>query len=433
MCSTIMNYIRSFTNFNDLKDAVEKDHPNLSIKSDESSNLAIIFNQDVPDLNPIEASCKSLIIERDTLNIIGTQYDNILYNNDALDFLKDKPFNRVTVQKCYEGTTVLVYYYGDKWFVSTRRCIDASNSVWIKGLSYRQMFDETALDCKLDLDTLDKNYCYHFILVHHKNKNIVNYANLTNDYKEMYHVLTIEKITLKEHPDYVIPNQEETKVKKITEEKYENIDKILDDLRIISQQDEKTKCITTEGFIIKYYLDDNLFRLLKLQTNIYKRISKLKPNNSNINQAYLELYQKDKLKFMVPYFTKYKTEVLNRVHKSMKTLSREILDLYHITRHQKNPDIYNSLPGQYKTVLYNLHGMYLKKISNNPEKTEKLDSINVHDVYHHLKSELKPNELRQLFYERLTIIESPELSLKHTYFDRSCLETMTQSHLMFRA
>ena len=38
---------------------------------------------------------------------------------------------------------------------------------------------------------------------------------------------------------------------------------------------------------------------------IYEKLIKLKPNNSNIHQSYLELFQKDKLNDFLPYFSKY--------------------------------------------------------------------------------------------------------------------------------
>ena len=55
-------------------------------------------------------------------------------------------------------------------------------------------------------------------------------------------------------------------------------------------------------------------------------------------------------------------------------------------------------------------------------------SINVHDVYHYIKS-LPPNELRQLFYERSSyMLENQD----NTFLNRNCIYTMAQSTLMFK-
>jgi hypothetical protein len=45
----------------------------------------------------------------------------------------------------------------------------------------------------------------------------------------------------------------------------------------------------------------------------------------------------------------------------MKTLSSEVLNLYHITRSHKNEELYEKLPSSYKCALYLIHGCFLQK------------------------------------------------------------------------
>ncbi len=68
---------------------------------------------------------------------------------------------------------------------------------------------------------MDVNYCYHFVLVHHKNKNIVSYRDLDVDYKNVYHILTTEKYSMKEVA-FKVPN-----VNIVEEEHFENMDVLL--------------------------------------------------------------------------------------------------------------------------------------------------------------------------------------------------------------
>ncbi|GAG63299.1 unnamed protein product [marine sediment metagenome] len=55
-------------------------------------------------------------------------------------------------------------------------------------------------------------------------------------------------------------------------------------------------------------------------------------------------------------------------------------------------------------------------------------SINVHDVYHYIKS-LPTNELRQLFYERMHYMLDNKAN---TFLNRNCIYTTAQSTLMFK-
>lgn len=378
----------------------------------------------------LENSCRSIILEKFTLRPIVTQFNRILYNSESLEFLKDKNWNHVTVQKCYEGTLIVLFNYNDKWYITTRRCLNADTSSWIRNKSYQEMFNE-AMEGKFTYDELNKNYCYHFVLVHYKNKNIVSYNNLGKEYRELFHILTTEKYNLNEIK-YIIND----KVKYVEEEKFNNIEDLLIELNKQNDLDKNYQKITMEGYVLRYYngeIHTGPFKTLKLQTNIYESVMKIKPNNSNIYQCFLELYQKNQLNDFLPYFTKYGNEVIKRIHVSMQNLSKETLDLYHLTRKKGNSDLYNELSEQYKKTLYGLHGLYIKNRKqdfDNGTDNKKLGSsrsINVFDVYYYLK-QLPSNELRQLFYDRTNMINNS----KFNFLNKLCINTMTQCTLMFK-
>ncbi len=428
---------------------------NINIK--DYDNLAIIYYNDTdhnhssnstsPSTKPetirqLEQNCRSCILEKSTLKFIASQFNRIVYNDDAKDILKNAEWNKVLIQKCYEGTVILLFNYNNTWYVSTRRCLKAEDSVWIKNKSYRDMFDE-AIAGKFTFDELNKDYCYHFVLVHHKNRNIVNYSYISKEkeYKDVYHIMTTKKYTLEE-VDYVIND----KVNTCKQEQFDNLDKVLEKLEQINSQDKQQHRITAEGYIIRAYtgeLKKSPFVVLKLQTEIYQHLVKLKPNNSNIHQGYLELYQKDKLAEYLPYFTKYSNDIIKRINVAMKTVAKELLDVYHCTRQKKNPHVYNLLSETYKKILYGLHGLYISSRKqdfqpqqqqpqpqtqagdNNKEPASK--SINVHDVYHYLKT-ISSYELRQLFFERMSLLDKDGV----TFINKNCIYTVTQSMLMFK-
>ena len=322
----------------------------LSLKEDD--NLCMIYYNNILQTEgrdsfivDLENSCRSIILDKKLLKPIVTQYNKILYNNDSLEFLKEKNLENVIIQKCYEGTLIMVFNHENKWYITTRRCLNAQESTWIKNNSYFEMFME-AMDGKFEFDELDKDQCYHFVLVHHKNKNIVSYNFLGKEYKELFHIMTTEKYTLAESNHKI-----NDKIKYIPDEKFNTIDDLLDELKKQNDLDRLYQKVTSEGYVLKYYTGElykSPFVTLKLQTNIYDILMKLKPNNSNIYQCFLELYQKDKLSEFLPYFTRYGNDVIKRIHLSMQNMAKEILDLYHMTRNKNNIEIYQILPEQYK-------------------------------------------------------------------------------------
>ena len=425
----------------ELKQKDENGIPKYYINIKENDDLFIVYYDNLPKnidanhdqfANEIEKGTRSCIIEKSTLNIVASQFNRIIYNNDAKDFLKTIDWKHVYIEKCYEGTVLMVYNHNNKWYISTRRCIDASESTWVKNKSYKEMFDE-AIQEKFSLSELNKNYCYYFTLVHHKNKNIINYSNLGygNLYKDIIHIMTTEKYTLNEI-DVTINN----KVQKPETVEFNSLLELLNKLNEINKDNETKKLITTEGYVLRYYFGDiksSRFIVLKLQTQIYQTLTKIKPNNNNMHQNYLELYQVDKLCDYLPYFTKYNNDIIKRIHLSMRTMAKELLDIYHNTRQKKNPEIYKHLRDQYKKILYGLHGLFIKyrkkEFDEEDENGEKiLRSITVHDVYYFLKS-IPPSQLRQLFYERIFLINEPAIS---NLFNKNCLDITTLSTLMFQ-
>jgi len=417
------------------KDDDEKQIYHISMKEDDAAAIFYYSNDNkiLSQINDIETNCRSYIIDKVSLKPLGTQYNKIIYNDDALEYIKDINLDNIVIQKCYEGTLLLVYYHNNKWYVSTRRCLDASKSTWIRNKSYYDLFMEV-IDNKFTLDDLDKDLCYHFVLIHHKNKNIVNYSYLGDEYKSIFHIMTTRKYTLEE-VEYSIKDNEYA----VNYETVNNIDELLKNLNDVSKNDESNKLITTEGYVLRVYEGEKFksrFKILKLQTEIYQRIAKMKPNNSNIHQCFLELYQKDKLNDFTPYFTKFNYEVMKRIHTSMRNMAKEILNIYHNTRNKKNPEMYSLLTGQYKKLLYSLHGIYIEnKNDDTSEKTEKIESldissenesINIYDVYNYIKS-LPQNELKQLYQDRMKLLENQNV----TFLNRHCIHSLTQSKLMF--
>ena len=151
-------------------------------------------------------------------------------------------------------------------------------------------------------------------------------------------------------------------------------DELLFELEKISQNNENKKKLTMNGYIIEY---DNKEYIIN--TNLYQKIIDMMPSYYNINKCYIELYKADNLSFLVNYMTLYTHEIINRINISIKTLCREILNIYHLTRKKNNQELYNLLNNNYKNILFDLHKIYIycKNKNKDIKSEEDSDDINI--------------------------------------------------------
>ena len=112
---------------------------------------------------------KSIIYDITTKKPICTQYNKIICGIDNVKkFIENNKFSKLTYKKSYEGTHIIVFYHDDKWCITTKKCLDATESFWNRTISFYQLFMD-AINEKFKLDDLNKNYCYHFNLIHYLN------------------------------------------------------------------------------------------------------------------------------------------------------------------------------------------------------------------------------------------------------------------------
>lgn len=288
------------------------------------------------------------------------------------------------------------------------------------------MFYE-AIANRFAIDDLNKDLCYQFILIHHLNKNIVTYSDLGRVYKQVVHLRTIEKYTNRV-VKYTINDQLLTP----QQLEFETVDQLQTELARLSEADAKAHHVSTEGVVVEVYktpAKQQLVGLIKLQTELYQKLNSMKPNNSNIHQSYLELYQNDRLNDFLVYFNGNKGDIIKRINTAMRHMATEILNLYHGTRKKKNPEVYTRLPDSYRKTLYGLHGRYISHKKEVGEHSVKSGSITVHDVYFYLK-EMPADKLRQLFYERWEMITNGTAEPK--FFNSNDIPIKIQTLLMFR-
>jgi hypothetical protein len=391
----INKYINDYKENNNeiiIDDFKKKLYENYSImtKFYEEDNLMLLYHKfDMPTNSEFEQECRSLVLDMDSISVISYTCPNPITNRKAQQFLLNNNDLTLDMYKCYEGTVISLFCNKNKWYISTRRCLDSKESIWTD-TNYHDMFIDVLNKENITfndfVEKLNPEYGYYFILIHHKNKHVIDYSQqFGKEYTKLCLVFVRNKETQIEINDYKLDNYENIfKPEKMTMDEFAN------------ENQKLSIDVNVEGIIIKT-VKDNKNYLLKLQTNSYQ-FCKAIGENSNIFKGYLYLYQNEKLKNYIennkdhknlekivnPYNINESFDTVGVVDCVFKVLTSELFELYKLLwkitngQHQ-NVDLYNIIPKEYKDILYYLRGIYFKL------KAEK-KLFGIKDIYQYLKT-----------------------------------------------
>lgn len=359
----------------------------------ETDNLMIIFNNFNSNYtSPLHLESRSVVIDTNTRKIINYSCPTPLLNDEGVNYLMKHPDFKYQIYQCYEGTLMSLFKYENQWYLSTRKCLDASTSHWKVDSSHYDLFMEVLNNSGYQsleelTSKLDDKLTYHFILLHYMNKNYVDYTEL---FGEEYKKLMLAYVRNQETLELMdIPNSLDIFDENIL--KSEEIDNIswIDNYNSTHGFELPAK---SEGLILR---GKNEEILIKIQSNDYQLASAVMPND-NLYLGLLKLYQMDKLKdFLMEEKNKVKFEKITNplnpkesfytigiIDCVFKVLTTELFNLYNMLYDENaeiiNQDLYQYLPNEYKFFLFKLRGINFKKNSNGKE-------YSVKDVYFLMK------------------------------------------------
>lgn len=235
------------------------------------------------DLENITNEVRSLLIkeENNTFKLVSYTYLPIrevqtLCPTYDCDFIES-----------YEGSTIHVVYNDitNTWLVMTTSCLDIDKSKYASSLTHGDLFDECVVDRERFLSNLDITKSYIFILVHHKNKYLVDYTNkFGNNYKKLILTNVRDCYTFEENNinDYEILTEFNVYIN--------NKSYTLKDVSSLLEEPYQNKMLSLEGFIFKDTKSVNN-NLCKIRTKGYneglKRIPYFNDNRWDYIYAYL--------------------------------------------------------------------------------------------------------------------------------------------------
>jgi hypothetical protein len=349
----LINSLISNNSLEDLKSELYKS--GILCKDYDDNNLLLVYHKyNTPIKNDLAKECRSLIINKLTKKIISYSCETPSFNVDPLLNLyyfeqskNDNGYNYI-ITECYDGTVLSVFFHENKWFVSTRRCLDSKDSI-INDVSHYKLFEDIILSDKYNdlsdfYNELDKDKSYYFVLIHHLNKNVIDYSYIfSNNYKKLC-LVSVRDSNLNEINLYEKSFNFNNNIF-ITE----LLTTIKNDLILYNHLPTK------EGIIFKIWNNSTWkYNLIKYQYKNYEFHNAIGSKTHNMYKGLIYLYQKDELLKYIKYNPIFNSiesyNTLEVINSTFKVLTSEILQLFKLVC--KNLSINKLLPSEYKNVIY---------------------------------------------------------------------------------
>lgn len=373
----------------EFKKMLKKNH--VHYKEDNNSDLVILFNN-YNDLfsSRLHKLMRSVVISKDEKRIVSYSCASPYENDDGLNHLLRYDFKKGNITECYEGTFMSLFNYNNKWYLSTRKCLDARESKYQEESYFKMFEDVLKLSNYKSFDeftqNLDTKLNYYFILLDYRNINIVDYSYLYGEkYQKLVFTYVRDKdqniLTLPDYsncPDFIDENIIKPKV--IEEMEY------LDNYNSLNRWSLPAK---SEGIVLRFQ-DETLIKLQSLDYQFGKAIGL----DENIYLGMMKMYQLDKLeeyinankekclKITNPLNTTESFLTIGIINSVYRVLTSELLNLFNLLYNKEgnpvNSDLYQMLSKEYKYFMYKIRGLFYKKLDSGKDLSEK-------DIYYFLK------------------------------------------------
>lgn len=182
-----MDYILDLYNCSGLLDIINSKQSNVNgeliLNTNYSLNNHRIIHYDKNKLKfgvnaYIYKYCRSLVVNKNNKVICFSPPKSIKF--DMFQKLYPEKTSDIIASEIIEGTMINVFWDPDdndgNWSVSTKRILGASKGFYNK-MTFLDMFLDALKYINLDLNDLDKSYCYSFVLQHPNNRIVIYFGN----------------------------------------------------------------------------------------------------------------------------------------------------------------------------------------------------------------------------------------------------------------
>jgi hypothetical protein len=343
------------------------------VDSHETTGLDLFcYIQCNPNDSQIRKQCRGVVFKDNELIMKGFPYA-IEYteheNQQDIDKNITSIFDKCSFYDAYEGSLIRMFYYGDKWFLTTNRKLDAFRSKWASKESFGSFFSK-ALEREFETNerlknavsetegdiierfqsVLDKSKQYMFLLLNNNENRIVCSAP---EHPTVFHVGTFVNFELVTDVDIYLRHPRKLDFK--------NIDELYEYTNQVNYSE-------LQGVIV--FAPNNL--QYKILNQEYYELYKIRGNEPSIKFRYLQVRldekYKERLLYLYPEYADSFVEYENYIY----DIARFIMNAYVERFIKKN---YVVTPIEEFQVVRECHGWHLQDRINNKININKVVEI----------------------------------------------------------
>lgn len=282
--------------------------------------------------------CRGVIAEIDTNRLICVPPTKSLDLPTFCNMYQN--WSDVKIEEFIDGTMINYFYHKNEWILSTRSKIGGYCN-WYSDKTFNELFHEATQN--INLENLNKNYFYSFVLIHPDNRIVSKYdtPNIV--------LVSMGKINENNTVEYLDIHDKNNVTIDITLPKVYNFNNILEIHDKVNTLD-----YNFQGYVLK--IKNGIYRS-KIRNEKYNYVKFLRGNTNDLKFMFFELFQsnyhKEYLRFFPEEqnnFESYEKDFLNLVKNIFYSYKS-----YHVNKTVK--DI-KQIPYKYRPLCYEIHGLY---------------------------------------------------------------------------
>ena len=218
--------------------------------------------------DPYVREARGIIIDLKNMKVVCWPFTKFCnYGEKGADNID---WSTARVQEKVDGSIIKLWYYNDKWNVSTNGVIYAEFAECTDALSFYDVFTEAAANVGLDYFKLNKENTYIFELVSKYNRVVIDY----NTEPTLYHIGTRNNVTGEESVcDIGIKHPKEY-----------SLSSLEDCVAAAAALNEKDSPVKQEGFVVV----DAQYRRIKIKSPEYVAVHRILPNGEITDERIIE-------------------------------------------------------------------------------------------------------------------------------------------------
>jgi hypothetical protein len=315
------------------------------------------------DLVSTYGACRSVILNS-VNRVVGFSPPKTIATDVFINKYPENKLNgTIEAQEFVEGTMINVFFDPNvgitgSWEISTRNTVGATSTFFKSPNSktFRQMFKEAALECKLDINKLETDLCYSFVLQHPENRLVVPFTTPQLYLVAVYKInnnpnnITVDAFDVFEY----IPFFEENLGTTVRFPKVYHFEKY-------SELFDKYGSMNTPYDVVGVVVFNNITgERTKIRNPVYEQVRHLRGNQPKLMYQYLSLRKEGKVKDFLKFYPenkKYFSEFRDQVHLFTNTLYANYVSCY---IRKATPLI--EFSQQYRTHMFNIHQHYVNEL-----------------------------------------------------------------------